>query len=186
MASIRSKGKLTKWFDDKGFGFITPEKGKGNVFVHISSFDRNIPRRPEVGDTIFYYVKTDQNGKTKAINAIIEGAAPIEKTSISKPKKKYQKRKSKSSWRFFVIAAVLLIGAGGTVYNRIQSGSKTPSILKQFQNTQTSSAQFSCQGKTHCSQMASCAEAKFYIRNCPGTKMDGDDDGIPCERQLCN
>ncbi|MCI5164095.1 MAG: DNA-binding protein [Candidatus Electrothrix sp. AX5] len=46
-------------------------------------------------------------------------------------------------------------------------------------------SRFSCQGKKHCSQMRSCAEAKFYIRNCPGTKMDGDNDGIPCERQWC-
>ncbi|MGI2029720.1 excalibur calcium-binding domain-containing protein [Endozoicomonas acroporae] len=28
--------------------------------------------------------------------------------------------------------------------------------------------------------------ATFYQDNCPGTNMDGDRDGIPCERQLCN
>ena len=43
-----------------------------------------------------------------------------------------------------------------------------------------------CRGKTHCSHMSSCAEAKFYINNCPNTKMDGDNDGIPCERQWCH
>ena len=47
--------------------------------------------------------------------------------------------------------------------------------------------QFRCEtGKTHCSHMRSCAEATFYINNCPGTKMDGDRDGIPCESQFCN
>jgi hypothetical protein len=51
-------------------------------------------------------------------------------------------------------------------------------------STPPSSAQFSCQGKTHCSQMSSFEEAKFYLDNCPGTKMDGDGDGIPCERQF--
>ena len=46
---------------------------------------------------------------------------------------------------------------------------------------------FRCEAdKTHCSQMRSCAEATFYINNCPGTEMDGDDDGVPCERQFCN
>tara|TARA_R110001583_G_scaffold44407_8_gene140812 strand:+ start:744 stop:956 length:213 start_codon:yes stop_codon:yes gene_type:complete len=45
--------------------------------------------------------------------------------------------------------------------------------------------QFRCEaGKTHCSQMRSYAEASFYLRNCPDTKMDGDGDGIPCERQF--
>ena len=40
---------------------------------------------------------------------------------------------------------------------------------------------FQCQGKQHCSQMTSCEEARFYLRNCPGVKIDGDHDGIPCE-----
>ena len=44
---------------------------------------------------------------------------------------------------------------------------------------------FSCDGKTRCSQMTSCAEATFYLQNCPGVKIDGDHDGIPCEDQLC-
>ncbi len=44
---------------------------------------------------------------------------------------------------------------------------------------------YKCSGKIYCSEMTSCAEAKFYLRNCPGIKMDGDHDGIPCEKQLC-
>ena len=45
---------------------------------------------------------------------------------------------------------------------------------------------FRCDGRTHCSHMTSCAEAEFFIKNCPNTKMDGDGDGLPCERQWCN
>ncbi|HDY8002506.1 TPA: excalibur calcium-binding domain-containing protein, partial [Vibrio vulnificus] len=44
---------------------------------------------------------------------------------------------------------------------------------------------FSCEGKTYCSEMVSCDEAKFYLSNCPHVKIDGDRDGIPCESQLC-
>jgi hypothetical protein len=33
--------------------------------------------------------------------------------------------------------------------------------------------------------MHSCAEATFFLRNCPGVKMDGDNDGVPCETQWC-
>lgn len=47
------------------------------------------------------------------------------------------------------------------------------------------STSFKCDGRTHCSQMTSCAEATFFIRNCPGTQMDGDNDGVPCESQWC-
>jgi len=44
------------------------------------------------------------------------------------------------------------------------------------------SDEFRCDGRTHCSQMRSYKEAKFFLRNCPNTKMDGDRDGKPCER----
>jgi hypothetical protein len=45
--------------------------------------------------------------------------------------------------------------------------------------------QFRCDGRMYCSQMTSCEEAKFFLQNCPGVKMDGDGDGIPCESQWC-
>jgi uncharacterized protein YxeA len=45
-------------------------------------------------------------------------------------------------------------------------------------------SKFKCDGRKHCSQMNSYEEAKFFINNCPNTKMDGDRDGIPCERQF--
>ena len=44
---------------------------------------------------------------------------------------------------------------------------------------------FQCDGRTHCSQMTSCEEATFFLKNCPGTKMDGNNDGVPCEQQWC-
>lgn len=47
------------------------------------------------------------------------------------------------------------------------------------------SRQFACDGRTYCSQMTSCEEAKFFLKNCPGVKMDGNNDGVPCERQWC-
>jgi micrococcal nuclease len=44
---------------------------------------------------------------------------------------------------------------------------------------------FRCDGRTYCSQMKSCDEARYFLANCPGTKMDGDGDGVPCEDQWC-
>ena len=42
-----------------------------------------------------------------------------------------------------------------------------------------------CDGRTRCSQMISCEQARFFLKNCPGVEMDGDGDGIPCESQWC-
>lgn len=49
-----------------------------------------------------------------------------------------------------------------------------------------SAGAFSCDGRTRCSQMKSCAEAKYFLAHCPGVEMDGDKNGIPCEKQWCN
>src|SRR5689334_4263904 len=46
-------------------------------------------------------------------------------------------------------------------------------------------ANFQCDGRTRCREMRSCQEAEFFSAHCPGAKMDGDGDGIPCEDQLC-
>ena len=43
---------------------------------------------------------------------------------------------------------------------------------------------FTCAGKRTCSQMISCAEARFYLTQCGLQRLDGDGDGIPCNA-LC-
>ncbi|MBL8352391.1 MAG: excalibur calcium-binding domain-containing protein [Burkholderiaceae bacterium] len=50
----------------------------------------------------------------------------------------------------------------------------------------SASSGFSCDGRKYCSQMRSCEEATYFLANCPGTKMDGDRNGIPCEKQWCS
>lgn len=49
----------------------------------------------------------------------------------------------------------------------------------------TGNANFQCDGRKYCSQMTSCAEATYFLKNCPGVKMDGNGDGVPCEKQWC-
>lgn len=46
-------------------------------------------------------------------------------------------------------------------------------------------SKYQCDGRQYCSQMHSCEEAIFFLRNCKDPKMDGNKDGIPCEKQWC-
>jgi hypothetical protein len=46
-------------------------------------------------------------------------------------------------------------------------------------------ARYRCDGRVYCSQMTSCEEATWFLQHCPGVKMDGEGDGVPCERQWC-
>ncbi|MCJ8510840.1 cold shock domain-containing protein [Acinetobacter lwoffii] len=59
-----------------------------------------------------------------------------------------------------------------------------PVNLKTSEMASQPVSQFKCDGRTRCPQMNSYEEAVFFIRNCSGTKMDGDGDGIPCEDQF--
>lgn len=47
------------------------------------------------------------------------------------------------------------------------------------------SATYRCDGRKFCSQMTSCQEATWFLKNCPGMKMDGNNDGVPCEKEWC-
>ena len=97
-----------------------------------------------------------------------------------------------------IIIAVLLVLAAWQGYEQLQSRRFTKERKMEIGNatqiTETSlvgresnqSTSYKCDGRIYCSQMTSCAEAKFFLANCPGVKMDGDNDGIPCEKQWCN
>lgn len=56
----------------------------------------------------------------------------------------------------------------------------------KIQTLPAASTAFVCDSRKHCSQMTSCAEATYFSNNCPDTKMDGNNDGVPCEKQWCN
>lgn len=61
--------------------------------------------------------------------------------------------------------------------------SNEPSLYSDLDD-QPQEPTFVCDGRTHCSQMRSEEEAIFFINNCPNTRMDGNHDGEPCERQF--
>lgn len=56
---------------------------------------------------------------------------------------------------------------------------------QQSEAPAASAVTWSCSPRRLCSQIATCAEAQWYLRQCPwGGRLDGDHDGIPCET-LC-
>lgn len=59
-----------KWFNDqKGYGFIEPEQGGGDVFVHITAVNKAGMQSLHEGQKISFDVQTDpKNGKNSAAN----------------------------------------------------------------------------------------------------------------------
>jgi uncharacterized membrane protein YsdA (DUF1294 family)/cold shock CspA family protein len=60
-----TRGRLVNWSDERGFGFLAPDGGGADVFVHVSAFlkeDRHI----EVGHEYEFEVQVGKDGRPKA------------------------------------------------------------------------------------------------------------------------
>jgi cold shock protein len=58
-----------KWFNgQKGYGFIQPEDGSKDVFVHISALERSGLGNLVEGQRVSYELEQGQQGKTSAVN----------------------------------------------------------------------------------------------------------------------
>ena len=107
------KGELTKWKDKRGFGFIQPQDGSQEVFLHISEL-KDSARRPQVGDIIYYHLVT-KNGKIRACNAFILGAKNKSKSSSKSLRKKVTSNSVNKylfpKWEVLLLSILPLIGS---------------------------------------------------------------------------
>ena len=62
-----------KWFNaTKGYGFIEPEDGSKDAFVHISAVERAGLSGLREGQKVTYELVQGQNGKSSAENLVVE------------------------------------------------------------------------------------------------------------------
>lgn len=58
-----------KWFNStKGFGFIQPEGGSKDVFVHISALQRSGIAHLDDGQKVSYDLEAGRDGRESAVN----------------------------------------------------------------------------------------------------------------------
>ena len=58
-----------KWFNaTKGFGFIAPEGGSKDVFVHITALERAGLRELKDGQKVTFDIETSRDGRESAVN----------------------------------------------------------------------------------------------------------------------
>ena len=179
---MRTHGTLAKWNDERGFGFIAPSGGNGELFVHVSAFPKD-GVRPRLNELISFEIETGSDGKSRAVRVMRPGSRATSR--------QVRREEPSAPARGIGIAllGLLAIGAIGFLgYPTFASRQPAPAPLHSpAQATDSAPSQvFSCDGRTHCSQMTSCAEATYFLRHCPGTQMDGNGDGEPCEQQWCN
>ncbi|XP_028053600.1 glycine-rich protein 2-like [Camellia sinensis] len=79
--SARMKGVL-KWFSDqKGFGFITPDDGGEDLFVHQSSIKSDGFRILGDGAAVEFVIDSGDDSRTKAVDVTGPNRAPVQGTT---------------------------------------------------------------------------------------------------------
>ncbi|MEO8103482.1 MAG: cold shock domain-containing protein [Betaproteobacteria bacterium] len=181
--AMRYQGRIIDWNNDRGFGFIAPNGGGAKVFLHFRALQKG-ERRPGGDELVTYEVDLSGPKGPRAVNV-----AYVDRSKISprRPASAEREGNGVAGWIRVAIVVVLAV-VGWQQYTAKRDVTVTPAttpIIEQVAPGSTPST-FKCEGKTYCSQMTSCEEATFYLRNCPGVEIDGDRDGIPCEKQHCN
>lgn len=141
-------------------------------------------------------LQNSQHTTSERVNSSSRNSYNTTPKRIVSHSRRKTKRKSESGGFFGTIITVIIFGIiGYFVYGFIQDFLHRNELTNQpviqetlkIANTQAVSSNpnhFQCDGRTHCSQMRSLEEARWFVRNCPNTQMDGNNDGEPCERQF--
>ena len=178
---MRTHGTLTRWNDDRGFGFVTPARGTADVFVHISAFPRD-GVRPRVSELISFEVEKGPDGRQRAVRVMRPGRRSAAKRPYARERRQVPARLLGGLTTLLAIAG---LGAYGYSQYARHAARAAVSVSDIPLAHAPPSSGYVCDGRTRCSQMTSCAEATYFIQNCPNTQMDGDGDGVPCESQWC-
>ncbi|HET6432667.1 cold shock domain-containing protein [Dyella sp.] len=179
---MKTHGTLVTWNDDRGFGFIELPGGGERVFVHISAFPRG-GVRPVVGELVSFEIDAREAGKKRAVRVMRCGSG-LQSRRSRQPAAAHRSSSALGS----LVTLLLLIAIGWYGYQQFSSNQEPPAAPRVHALRAAApepASPFSCDGRTRCPQMHSCAEARFFLRQCPGTQMDGDGDGVPCESQWC-
>lgn len=183
---MRVEGTLSKWNDVRGFGFIAPDRGGPEVFVHVSLFP-NDGVRPAVGERLSFEIETDNRGKKRARNLSCPDRRTVARPSKPPPRRHASNhRTQRRGFSGRALSLLIVVGLGAYGYSNYSHRSDYLGELAPGTEIQELTPTFHCDGRTHCSQMTSCDEAIYFLENCPNVQMDGNGDGEPCEQQWCN
>lgn len=78
------EGIIKSWKSDKGFGFIQPNTGGKDIFIHIRDL-KHKDYQPQEGDSVSFKIVADKDGKIRAYDAAIQGVPISRQHPRNKP-----------------------------------------------------------------------------------------------------
>lgn len=202
---ITNVAKVSDWNAERGYGFAFANGKK--YFVHKTALGP-ITRNPEVGDTIIVTQFLETPKGSRISSGVLEGVPlrPIYQKKMDRTPDSFNFRKVKRAIGTVVFVIALAIGLfqqcqkeffkdkANIASKPVQKVTKQEEFHEPFYTDEPFHDEsydnsyvepsFQCDGRTSCGQMRSYEEALFFLNNCPGVHMDGDGDGIPCERRF--
>jgi len=64
---MKFEGTLTRWNEDRGYGYITPDLGGEEIFAHISAWPRDT-HAPQVSERLSFDVEAGPQGRKQALH----------------------------------------------------------------------------------------------------------------------
>jgi CspA family cold shock protein len=85
---------VVKFFNGaKGFGFIAPDDGGADIFVHVSAVERSGLAGLNEGDQVNYEIEADRrSGKPAAIDLEVTGSSPVARAPRAGPPRSFERR----------------------------------------------------------------------------------------------
>jgi uncharacterized membrane protein YsdA (DUF1294 family)/cold shock CspA family protein len=116
----RRQGRLIRWEDDRGFGFIEADDTSGHLFVHIKQI-RAIATRPLPGDRVTFSTGQGRDGRPSAIDVVIDGANPLDRSVLRRgePVAPRQAMPQRLALRLVAAAVLITIVVAAIVMRRL-------------------------------------------------------------------
>ncbi len=158
---MRTEGTLSKWNDDRGFGFITTRDSGQQIFVHISAFPHS-DRRPQLGEPLMFEIESGGDGKKRATAVNYQDtpnnrapASPVKPGPASssmranlsdRPTANYRQKRTQRHPIFSIGGALMLVAIvaiATIVFHRIDVPTVLPTPLTSQSSSATSTPEIS-------------------------------------------
>ncbi len=158
-------------------GFIQPSTVSEELFVHLSAFLRDGTRPPK-DEMVFFKIDPREDGKKRAVHLMRHGSGT--RASYRPARRTATATRQRPAPRWVGWISLLLLGVIGYICyakltttdaaNNTRTSKYLPDNVSRVTTGESPGPPFHCDGRKRCSQMTSCAEATFFIKQCPARR----------------